>query len=187
MKKILIFIILILIIIFTIYINLGSTKDGDEVISYKNAEYLIEGKKIKLVEGVGQTDTDPKMIVKYFGNDLHTDLNNDGLDDVVFLVTVQSGGTGTFYYALAALTPKNEHDLYMGSDGYFLGDRISPQNIELSKNLKHKNVIVVNYADRQTSEPISTAPSLAKSAYLKLDYSDMHWGIVEPNFEGEAR
>ena len=112
------------------------------------------------------------------------DLNNDGLEDVVFLLTQETGGSGTFFYAVAALnTPAG----YVGSDGYLLGDRIAPQTTNVSMNPRHKNVIVVNYADRNPGEPMTERPSLGKSAYLKLDPQTMQWGIVVADFEGESR
>ena len=141
--------------------------------NYKEIEYMIEGKSL----GIGGE-------LNYFGNELFTDLNDDGRDDVVFLVTHQSGGSGTFYYAVSALDTGNG---YIGSDGYLLGDRIAPQSTELSQNPKHVNVIVVNYEDRAIGEPMTTQPSIGKSAYLKLDIDRMQWGIVVPDFEGESR
>jgi hypothetical protein len=167
MKKIFL-IILILIAVLFFVIN----KKPAQVPDFKTAQFQIEGK----------TATIGKELT-YFGNDFVTDLNNDGRDDVVFLVTSQPGGSGTFYYAVAAL---NTEEGYRGSDGYFLGDRIAPQTINLSPNPKHKNVVVVNYADRAPSEPMTAQPSVAKSAYLKLDSTNIRWGIVEPDFEGES-
>lgn len=140
---------------------------------YKDIEYIIEGEKIILG---GE--------VSYFGNKLVTDLNEDGRDDVVFLITHEPGGSGTFYYVVAALNTNNG---YVGSDGYLLGDRIAPQTTEVSRNPRHKNVIVVNYADRDRGEPMTAQPSMGKSAYLKLDLEHMQWGIVVPDFEGESR
>lgn len=140
--------------------------------NYQDAEYLIEGEWMRIGDEV-----------RYFGNELVTDVNGDGLDDVVFLVTHEPGGSGTFYYAVAAL--KTE-DGYIGSDGYFLGDRIAPQTTEISQNPRHSNVIVVNYADRMPGESMTTQPSVGKSAYLKLDTEYRQWGIVEPDFEGEG-
>ncbi len=134
---------------------------------YKNIEYLIEGGN-----------------AHYFGYELKTDLDADGDEDVVFIVTQELGGSGTFFYAVAAL--KTDHG-YVGSDGYLLGDRIAPQSTEVSPNPRHKNVIVVNYADRAVGEPMTTPPSVGKSVYLKIDSASMRWGIVEPNFEGESR
>lgn len=160
-------------------------KDSDQ--DYKNTTYIIDGQKIKFENGYSELEipkSSSKIVTKYFGNDLFTDLNNDGKADVVFLVTQQTGGSGTFYYVLGAIKTENG---YVGSDGFFLGDRIAPQNINNSQNPKHKNVVVVNYADRKENEPMSSQPSVGKSQYLKLDLNNMQWGIVIPDFEGESR
>ncbi len=156
--------------------------------SYKDAAYYIDGTLVQLSGGEVETEAAPgsatKVVTKYFGNELEADLNNDGRKDVVFLLTQNTGGSGTFYYAVAALnTPRG----YVGSDAYLLGDRVAPQTTELSQNPRHKNVVVVNYADRAPGEPMTARPSMGKSAYIKLDPSTMQWGIVEPNFEGESR
>lgn len=175
MKKIITVIVLVVIIIGA-FIVLRQFDTGDasvKVADYKSIDYSIEGKLVKL----GGT-------TQYFGNELKTDLNDDGREDAVFLVTQNNGGSGTFYYAVAALNTPNG---YVGSDGYFLGDRVAPQTTEVSRNPQHKNVVVVNYADRRPSEPITARPSVGKSAYLKLDTRSMRWGIVEANFEGETR
>lgn len=155
---------------------------------HKNIEYKINGEKVKLINGSAETEVVPgsasEVVTKYFGNDFVTDLNTDGREDVVFLLTQETGGSGTMFYAVAAL---NTEQGYVGSDGYLLGDRVAPQNIVLSPNPRHKNVVVVNYAVREDGQPMTTQPSVGKSAYLKLDPASMLWGIVEPNFEGESR
>lgn len=160
----------------------------NNVADHRNISYSINGNDIKLVDGIGRyrlsTSSTSEFVVRYFGNELTTDLNNDGRDDVVFLLTSDSGGSGTFYYAVSALNTPNG---YIGSDGYLLGDRIAPQTINVSQNPKHKNVIVVNYADRNPGEPMTASPLVGKSAYLKLDTQDMRWGIVVADFEGESR
>lgn len=138
----------------------------------------------KIAYAIGGAPTMLDGEARYFGNELVVDLNEDGRNDVVFLVTHQSGGSGTFYYAVAAL---NTEEGYVGSDGYLLGDRIAPQSTNVSTNPRHKNVIVVNYADREVGQPMTAAPTVGKSAYLKLDTESMMWGIVEPDFEGESR
>lgn len=155
---------------------------------HKNAEYSIAGTWVTLVNGQSVSEAAPgsasQITTKYFGNELKTDLNGDGQIDIAFLITQDGGGTGTFYYVVGAL---NTEAGYVGSDGYLLGDRIAPQNMQISPNPRHKNVIVANYADRNPGEPITARPSVGKSAYLKLDTASMQWGIVEPNFEGESR
>ncbi len=176
MNKLLISVLIIVAILvggfFIINSYIYKEKQADIPQDYRDALYMIEGNIISLNEEF-----------KYFGNELVTDLNNDGRDDIVFLITHQPGGSGTFYYAVAALNTENG---YTGSQGYFLGDRIAPQTTELSQNPRHKNVVVVNYADRNPGEPMTTQPSAGKSAYIKLDIENMQWGIVEPDFEGEA-
>ena len=155
---------------------------------YRNAEYVIESQRIKLVDGLAETDPSPgsasRIITRYFGNELKTDLNGDGREDVVFLLTQQRGGSGTFFYAVAALRTAAG---YLGSDGYPLGDRIAPQTTVVSRNPRHKHVIVVNYGDRRPDEPMTARPSVGKSVYLKLDAETVRWGIVVPDFEGESR
>lgn len=162
-------------------------KQADTAADYKNAEYVIDGQHVKLEDGVAETEAAPgsasKITTRYFGNKLQTDLNNDGRDDIVFLLTQDSGGSGTFYYVVAAL---NTEDGYIGSEAYLLGDRIAPQTTELSQNPNHKNVIVVNYADRALGEPMSAHPSVGKSVWLKLDPEVIQFGVVEQDFEGEA-
>ncbi len=149
---------------------------------YKNTTFMIEGRKVRLVNG---TAAGGDAMTRYFGNNLKTDLNADGIPDLAFLLTQERGGSGTFFYVVGAV--QNADGTYVGSDAYFLGDRIAPQNINESQNPRHKNVIIVNYADRAAGEPMTARPSMGKSVYLKLDPESMQWGIVEPNFEGEAR
>ena len=153
-----------------------------------DSQFLIEGIPVKLTNGLAETEAAPgsasKVVTKYFGNDYVTDLDGDGSDDVVFLVTQQTGGSGIFYYVVAAV---HTGIGYAGSDGYLLGDRIAPQSTNASQNPRHKNAVGVNYPDRAPGEPMTAYPRVGKSVYLKLDRATMMWGIVEPDFEGESR
>jgi len=181
-------IIVVLLAIGYIYLHGMGNEPATGANDYRNIEYTIEGTPVNLVNGVAETEVAPgsssKTVTRYFGNELRTDLNDDGKEDVVFLLTQNGGGSGTFYYVVAALATDKG---YVGSDGYLLGDRIAPQTTEVSQNPKQKNVIVVNYADRGPTEPMSTPPSIGKSVYLKIDPATMQWGVVAPNFEGESR
>lgn len=155
--------------------------------NYKNISYVIDGKMVQLVDGYSEdeliADSAEKVVTRLFGNELVTDLDGDGDDDIAFILTQETGGSGVFYYAVAAL---NTGGGYVGSDGYLLGDRIAPQSTTVSQNPRHKNVVVFNYADRAPDEPMTTQPSEGKSAYLKLVPETTQWGIVEPDFEGES-
>ena len=170
--------------------NTGNQPQGPPAVprtDYRNTEYMIEGQRITVADGVA-ADTRPgsasPTVTRYFGNELKADLNEDGREDIVFLLTQQRGGSGTFFYAVAALDTEAG---YRGSDGYLLGDRIDPQTTAVSRNPRHKNVVVVNYRDRRPGEPMTAQPSVEKSVYLKLDAENVRWGIVAPGFEGESR
>src|SRR3989344_8679846 len=164
-----------------------STGSGQAAADPKNAEYVIDGQRVKLVNGVAEMEAAPgsasKITTRYFGNEVRSDMNGDGREDVAFLLTQETGGSGTFFYVVAALNTENG---YIGSEAILLGDRIAPQTTELSQNPNHQNVIVVNYADRASGEAMTVAPSVSKSVWLKLDPAAMQFGIVEQNFEGEA-
>lgn len=155
--------------------------------SYKDATYIIEGQTVTLKNGYSESEAAPgsasKIVTRYFGNEVSKDLNGDGREDVVFLLTQETGGSGTFYYVVAAL---NTPDGYVGSRGMYLGDRIAPQTTEISRNPNHVNVIVVNYADRASGEPMTARPSVGKSVWIKLDVESMQFGVVANDFEGEA-
>lgn len=170
------------------WLRQNETKTVTEQADYKNIEYRINGQTVKLQDGMASVPAAPgsasMVVTKYFGNELRTDLNGDGREDVAFLLTQESGGSGTFFYVVAALYTEQG---YVGSDAYLLGDRIAPQGIEVSQNPRQRQVIVVNYADRAADEPMTTAPSVGQSVYLKLNPETRQWGVVMPDFEGESR
>ena len=151
-----------------------------------NATYLVDNQPYTLKDGLLEEmvpNSVSKIITRYFGNEIYTDLNNDGREDIVFILTQEAGGSGTFFYVVAALNMDNG---WQGSHALLLGDRIAPQTTELSQNPSHKNVIVVNYADRKPNEPMSVQPSVGKSIWLKLNPETMQFGEVVQDFEGEA-
>lgn len=123
-------------------------EDGDAS-SVKSATYYVDGTPIKLTGNF-----------KYFGNAADGDINGDGVDDVAFLFTDQSEGSGTFYYVAAAIRSATG---YTGTNALYIGDRIAPQNTTISEV-----VIEVNYADRDPREPMSAKPSVGKTMYVKM-------------------
>ncbi len=149
---------------------------------YKNATYMIAGQSVTLVNGYAESPAASgsvsQMATKYFGNEAIGDLNGDGVPDVGFLLTQSTGGSGTFYYAVAAIKTV---DGYRGTDAVLLGDRIAPQTSEI-----RDGKLLINYADRAPGESFAVRPSNGKSLWLKLDQATMQFGIVVQNFEGEA-
>lgn len=132
---------------------------------YKNATYEIDGSLVALVNGKAETGSAfgsaSKVVIQYFGNEGVGDLNGDGTSDVVFLLTQSGGGTGTFYYAVAALKTAEG---YKGTNAILLGDRIAPQTTEL-----HDREIVINYAERKPGDSMTISPSIGVSKYLKIE------------------
>ena len=131
----------------------------------QNCTYTIEGERVALVNGSAEeaaaTGTASKVTTRYFGNKVLGDFNEDGYTDDAFLLTQDRGGSGTFYYLVAALKTENG---CQGTNAVLLGDRIAPQTTEY-----RNGEIIVNYAERAPGEPMTAAPSIGVSKYLKVD------------------
>lgn len=139
------FFVIIFIVAF-LYMVLWAPK---QTVDYRNIVYDIEGRTLKLENGVS-----------YFGNEARGDFNGDGLEDIAFLITESLDGGGTFYYVVAALKTENG---YKGTNAMFLGDRIAPQTTEF-----RNGEIIVNYAGRGPDEPMTAQPSFGISKYFKV-------------------
>lgn len=149
---------------------------------YKDGTYIIEGQPVTLVDGRAEVESAPgsasKTITQYFGNEATGDLNGDGVADVAFLVAQTGGGSGTFYYVVAAMKTASG---YTGTSAVLLGDRVAPQTTEI-----RDGQLIVNYAVRAAGEPMTAQPSVGKSLFLKFDAATNQFGEVVQNFEGEA-
>lgn len=132
--------------------------------SPQNAVYEIEGAEITLINGVAEVGVAPgsasKMTVRYFGNKAEGDLNGDGLADQAYLLTKDGGGSGVFYYVVAAW---RSGETYRLTKTMFLGDRIAPQTTEI-----RDGQLIVNYAERRLEEPMTAAPSVGVSRYFRV-------------------
>lgn len=179
------YILIAILLLIGLYVLNNAFKKGEAPVSsdYKNIEYTIAGQKIKLINGSSEVESAPgsssKTITKYFGNELKKDLDGDGREDVAFLLTQNSGGSGTFFYLAGAL---NKESGWTGTEAVFIGDRIAPQTTDSGEG----RIVIVNYADRKPGESFSTQPSQGKSLYLLLDPKNLQFGEVVQNFEGEA-
>ena len=132
----------------------------------KNATYMVEGSSVTLVNGKsvssavtsGSAET---ISTTMFGEPVLGDLNGDGIPDAAVMIEQNSGGTGVFYYEAAAM---NVGNVAKGTNAVLLGDRIAPQTTQITNGQ-----IIVNYADRNPGEPMTTQPSLGVSKYLRYD------------------
>jgi len=126
--------------------------------------FTVDEQEVFLKNGIEEKEIFPnsatKKITRYFGNEARGDFNGDGLEDIAFVITQSTGGTGFFYYIVVALQTESG---YRGTNAVLLGDRISPQTTQFSNN-----EIIVNYADRNSEESFANSPTVGVSKYLKV-------------------
>jgi len=150
---------LILIVVGMLVMMVAFNRRNPAVVGdYKSTLYQIDGVSVQLVDGQAETlipGSSLTTYTTYFGNEAKGDLNGDGLDDVAFLLTQDGGGTGTFFYVVAALKTATG---YKGTNALLLGDRIAPQTTRIDAG-----VITVTFATRAADEPFSTRPSVGVS------------------------
>ncbi len=130
-----------------------------------DAQYWIEAEAVQLNKGRALIETVPeaasKTVIRIFGDPVYGDLNHDGITDAALLLTRTSGGSGTFYFVAAAI---NRDGRYEGTEAVFLGDRIAPEALLIGHSL-----VIVDYKDRQSGEPMVAEPGVDRSMYLLFD------------------
>jgi hypothetical protein len=131
---------------------------------YRDASYEVNGVTVRLVRGVSDVEAAPgaasRVVTRVFGNEARGDLDGDGVADVAFVLTQTAGGSGTFFYAAAALRTSTG---WRGTNAVLLGDRVAPQPTEV-----RDGIAIMNYADRKPGEPMTARPSVGVSKYLKV-------------------
>lgn len=166
MNKIFASVILTIVLGAGIFAFLGTRKPnspaGEAVFDPLNAAYAIDGFAVVLVNGKAEQEAAPgsteKIETSVFGEPVRGDLNGDGREDAAVMLVHNPGGSGTFYYAAAAL---NTLMGTKGTNAVFLGDRIAPQTLEL-----REDAVIANYAERNPGEPMTARPSVGVSKYL---------------------
>lgn len=141
----------------------------------KNSSFTIDYSVINLKNGKYETYSAPdsvsKSITTYFGNEASGDLNGDGLDDIAFLITQSTGGSGLFYYVVVALNNPNG---YKTTNAFFIGDRIAPQSTEIKSGELH-----VNFAERRKGEPMTSQPDQGAVLLLKVNSQGVLEGLMK--------
>lgn len=69
---------------------------------------------------------------QYFGNEVKGDLNNDGKNDIAFLITRNDKDRGILYYLASSLATDNG---YIGTNLVYIGEKIQPQNISIDNGV----------------------------------------------------
>ena len=130
-----------------------------------NATYWIEGVPFKLTHGRSERTIVPgsatRMTTAIIDRPVHGDLNGDGYPDAAVVLIHDPGGSGTFYYAAAAIYSDQG---YKGTNAMLLGDRIIPKIIELTNYF-----INIEYADRLPAEPMSAKPSVDRQSFFVVN------------------
>jgi hypothetical protein len=130
-----------------------------------NATYTIDEKPVRFTNGKNEEIAAPgsatSISTVVFGVPTVGFINNDDIADAAVILVRDMGGSGVFYYVAAAL---NINNIANGTNAVFLGDRIAPQNIQITDGK-----IIVNYAERKPGEAMSVQPSVGVSKFFTLN------------------
>lgn len=151
-------------------------------VSPLNATYTIDGEDVTLVDGYAEAPAVPgsstKITTRIWGAPEISDLNGDGQEDAALVLIHDSGGTGTFYYLVAAISDDGG---YQGTSGVLLGDRIEPQAI-----VAVDNRISVEFLDRVPGGAFAEPPTVPTEQLAIYDSETQQLAQVARDFEGEA-
>ncbi len=147
-----------------------------------NTTYTIGNRPVSLVDGRSEEPAAPnssgKIITQVQNTPLFADIDKDGIDDAVLILTQSTGGSGTFYYVAAAIaTPTG----YEGTAALLLGDRIKPQRIEV---LGYKARI--HFLTRSSEQSFADDPTLPQRVDVIYVAENQQLAEVAIDFEGEA-
>ncbi len=123
----------------------------------RNATYKVEEKYVVLKDGVSETDEATTRLV---GDSVQGDIDDDGEEDVVSLLTQDGGGSGTFYYVVGVLKKKGN---YLGTNAVLLGDRIVPETLKVEQGM-----VVVTYRVHGETQAFAEDPVVQKTMYLSV-------------------
>ena len=119
---------------------------------------MIEGQRIKLADGLAEAEISPgsasRIVTRYFGNELKTDLNDDGRENVIFLLTQQRGApepsspTGRLLFALHK---QKSGDIYELRDVPHVVNRWRPEPCSEDERLIHRGKTTITEQERRSS------------------------------------
>lgn len=169
-----------------------NSQNSSDITALKNSTFTIDGRQVTLINGFSEVSaaagSTSKNITRYFGNEAFGDLDNDGqADDVAFLITEETGGSGIFYYAVAGIGNNEsarkdsaENDTknisYKMTNAFFVGDRIAPQS---TKIFSDSGELHIYFAERNDGEPMTVAPSRGAVLLLKVTPDGVLKGLID--------
>lgn len=144
-------------------------------INIDNAIVNIDGEEIALSGGFSDValsnpeDASTHVVTTLTPFVARGDINHDGAQDAIGIVTQTTGGSGVFFYVVPVVRTLNGTQ---SGAAHLVGDRVKIQNIVIKEN-----IITVYYLDRSQDEPFSTPPSVAKT--LHFTFTDGALVLVE--------
>jgi len=131
----------------------------------QNATYVIDESQFELLEGESikkpLDSTESAETVALHGEPAYGDIDGDGDDDALVILTYQSGGSGTFYYGAIAWY---ERGTYTGTDTILLGDRIAVGTYEIRGGIGH-----IEYRTHREEEAFVDEPTLSQTIKVGLN------------------
>ena len=149
--------------------------ESAEVFDARNSRFSLDGQTVALKDGLSQVPAAPGsaslVTTRYLGKTARGDLTGDGRKDLAFLVTRDGGGSGQFYYVVAAINGANG---YRTTNAFLIGDRIDPQSLRIGSN-----ELQVNFMGRERDEPMTATPSRASVLLLKVTPNGVLEGLMK--------
>ena len=140
----------------------------------RNASFSLDGRTVALTNGLSQAPAAPgsasSVTTRYLGKAAHGDLTGDGQEDLAYFVTREGGGSGRFYYVVAAIRGANG---YKTTNAFLVGDRIDPQSLRIASN-----ELQVTFLGRERDEPMTTPPSRESVLLLKVTPGGVLEGLM---------
>jgi hypothetical protein len=140
----------------------------------RNASFSLDGRTVVLANGLSQVPAAPgsasSVTTRYLGKAAHGDLTGDGQEDLAYFVTREGGGSGRFYYVVAAVRGANG---YKTTDAFLVGDRIDPQSLRIASKELH-----VTFLGRHRGEPMTAPPSRESVLLLKVTPDGVLEGLM---------
>jgi heat shock protein HslJ len=148
----------------------------------RNTSYIIDGVPVTLVDGISEerenTGASGRTLTRIWGAPTFADLNGDGIEDAVLILTRSTGGSGTFYYVSAAIASPSGQS---GTTGLLLGDRIEPKAIDVADGKAS-----IRFMTRGPDQSFADVPTIERARDFVYDAIHQEMVEVAHDFEGEA-
>jgi hypothetical protein len=131
----------------------------------RNLTVTLDGQSFTLRDGVAMHDAAPgsatRNTVRIVGEPTVGDATGEGEQDAALLLENDSGGSGSFYYAVLAV---NHGGAYQATNAVALGDRIIPKGVDFTDG--H---FVYRFLERKPSEPMAAEPTVEEHVKVNID------------------